>query len=166
MAKSPQEVGKEFEEKFRAALKAITLHKKAAVHRLYDAHSSGGYMPEQPGDFFFLYDRTLHVFELKSSAKHQTLASGLSDLMDTGQAAQLRWWTRAGAVAHVLFLSQQDGAIELWNGDHVGKTFATSRARLKEGEGVVYFLNFKGFMAKFESALEINPRFGAPGVGQ
>jgi hypothetical protein len=164
MAKTPQEVGKEFEEDFRLLCKGISSRHRAAVHRLYDAHSAGGYMPEQPGDFFFLMEQHLHLFELKSSHTHQTLVSGLSSLMNTSQAAQLRFWARAGAVTHVLFLSQQDGAIELWSGEHVAMVRASYRGRLKPEGIVMRFKSFKEFKTVFEAALISNPRFSAAGV--
>ena len=163
MAKTPQEIGKDFEDQFRLLCKSITQRNLAAVHRLYDAHSAGGFMPEQPGDFFFLFDGALHLFELKSSDTHQSLTSGLSSLMDTGQAAQLRWWARAGAVTHVLFLSQRDGVIELWSGEHVAVVRSTYRGRLKPEGIVMKFTSFKEFSFVFEQSLKANKRFSAAG---
>lgn len=162
--KTPQEVGKGFEEQFRLFLKHICSTVPAVMHRFYDTHSAGSIMPTQPGDFQLVYRRHLHLFELKSSEKHQSLASGLSSLVDLDQMALMNFWHRGGAVTHYLFLSQQDGAVELWDGGLVCQTKLSPRARLKkDGEGVIRYASFEEFCQHFADALRIDPRFSARG---
>lgn len=164
-AKTPQQIGKAFEEEFRLFLKDLTQKRLAAMYRFYDSTSAGGMMmPSQPGDFQLLYERHTHLFELKSSSKHKSLTAGLSGLLDYDQAAQLLFWHRAGAVTHVLFLDQATRRIELWDGAHVATTRQEPNARLKGLANCLQFDNFAHFSHVFAESLSANPRFSALGA--
>lgn len=157
-SKSPQEVGKDFEETFRLLLKDLQKRCPCNFHRFYDTHSAGAYLPEQPADFLLGFDGGMHFIECKSSDTHQTLASGLADLFSKDQAANLRMWSRAGASTHILFLSQRDGRVELWDGLRVSEARAAGK-RIK-AEGICHtYANFADFAFDFEYALKRNMFF-------
>ena len=162
-AKTPQEIGKDFEETFRGLLKTLQQKYKSNYHRFYDTHSAGAYLPEQPADFLLGFDGGMHFIECKSSDTHQTLASGLSDLLNKSQAANLRMWARAGACVHILFLSQRDGRVELWDGKVVSEARAAGKRIKAEGICHVY-ANFADFAFDFEYALKRNMFFKVGGL--
>lgn len=134
--KTPQEVGKDFEEETRLALKEITRHHKAMFHRFYDTRSAGTYLPNQPGDFLFMFLGKVYLIECKSSEKHPTLSAALSSVMEQRQAPIPLLWMRAGAGTLVLFLDQTNNEVELWDGSLVYRTRAQERGRLP-AEGYV-----------------------------
>lgn len=156
--KTPQEVGKEFELDFQAVLKSLHQRCKANYYRFYDTHSAGAFMPKQPADYFLGFQGAMHFLELKSSLEHQTLSSGLSDLMTKDQAASLRLWYRAGACVHVLFLSQADGAVEWWDGLLVAEARAAGK-RIKAPGACIRYADFATFAEDFEIILRANPHF-------
>ncbi len=129
--KTPQQVGKDFEEATRLVMKALTLKIPCMFHRLYDTHSAGAFLPEQPADFLFMHRGKLVLIECKSSAKHSSLSSGLSSLMEKEKAPLIRMWLRAGAKCLFLFLDQTTGDVEFWNGADVIEARSAERGRLK-----------------------------------
>lgn len=162
--KTPQDVGKAFEDEMREFLMGLSRKHCACYHRLYDAHSAGGFMPAQPGDGLLLYQGVQHLLEFKSSAAHSTLSAGLSNLVKTQQAGLMKFWHRAGAVCHYIFLDQNTREVELWAGAPVFEARLTFRARLKPEGARMRFANPLLFQAYFESALRENPRFSAFGA--
>lgn len=159
--KTPQERGKDFEEEFRKYLKDLMGKYPVASARFYDTHSAGAFLPEQPCDSIACIQGVTHLFELKSSAVHLSLAGGLSDLLKDSQATHLRIWARAGACTHIVFWQQELGGIELWDGDAVAQVKHTPRARLKRDGICEQFLDFDSFKAEFFEAIKQNPRYTA-----
>jgi hypothetical protein len=161
--KTPQELGAEFEEGFRLYLKGLMQKGPAAFHRFYDTKSAGAYMPEQPADFLACFKGRAHLFELKSSDVHNSFAACRKsiDLLQEGQAANLRLWARAGAKVHLLFWQQRSGLIELWDGVAAAEARVTARAKLPREGNMLLFNTFDSFKEMFAAAIKQNPRFGA-----
>lgn len=155
--KTPQELGKEFEQDFQALLKSVQNSSPAIYHRFYDTHSAGTFLPSQPGDFLMLYQGQGHLFELKSSDTHDSLSSGLSSLLDKDQAAHLRLWARAGAATHVIFWAQKTGVIEWWDGKVVAEHRAAGK-RLPANTPRLGFENFRQFSNMFTSIIRAESR--------
>lgn len=162
--KSPQEVGKEFEDTVGQFFKDLSRRTRSHWHRLYDSHSAGSFLPAQPGDGLFLYKGAQHLIEVKSSEANDSLASGLSELVSKEQAALMRFWERAGAICHYIFLDQKTGAVEWWDGAYVANTRVTAYARLKRDGICVTYPNFRAFCEAFELGLASNPRFNVIGA--
>lgn len=138
--KTPQEVGKDFEDHLQAAMKLLQQKHKFTFIRLYDSHSAGSFLPAQPGDFCGVAQGRGFLMEAKSSAKVATLhgnKSVLSSNMGTTQAAAMKIWYRAGAVVLVPFLAQGTGEVEFWDGKYLAEIFSTPRARPEAGLGVI-----------------------------
>jgi len=148
--KTPQEIGKDFEETTRLILKALTLKRKSMFHRLYDTHSAGAYLPEQPADFLFMYEGKLTLIECKSSAKYETFPAGLSSLMEKEKAPLIRMWLRAGARCLFVFLSQSSGMIEFWDGKDVIAARTAERGRLDKTK-----IRLKILKKDYERMLEV-----------
>jgi len=161
MAKTAQEKGKVFEEEFQLYLKGLMQKYPAVPHRLYDTRSAGSYLPDQPGDFFLLFKGALHLWELKSSEVHDSLAANLSGLLSKEQATHHKLWRRAGAVTHVLFLQQRTGRVELWHGGHVAEVRHAAGKRLKRQDCLPYG-SMSEFKEQFTEALLLDSRYGAP----
>ncbi len=115
-------VGKDFEAAVQAALvsmQAVIANKTRAL-RLFDTHSAGNFLPEQPGDFMVACPAGAVIVEAKSSTIHNSLKGCLSANMDFGQASQLQLWTMSGHPALVVFLDHQAQRVEFWEGGYVG----------------------------------------------
>lgn len=133
MSKSAQQRGKDFEEDTRQALEYAVRKTKTAYIRLYDTHSAGSFLPAQPCDFMACHDGTTILIECKASEKHSSLADNrrvLTSNLSDNQMAHARLWTRAGGRYLILFLSVEQGKVEVWDGNRVADTYFTPRARL------------------------------------
>lgn len=140
MAKSPQQVGKEFEEHLQSALKLMQKKMKFTFSRMYDSHSSGGFLPAQPGDFCGVANGRGWLMEAKSSAKVDSLhlnKSVLSDNMSSTQSAFMKIWHRAGALTVVPFLSQETGVVEFWDGYYLATIYSQPRVRPINEDGLI-----------------------------
>lgn len=132
--KTPQELGKEFEENFRLWLKQAVCHHRVAFVRLYDTRSAGSFLPDQPGDFLASINGRSHLFELKSSEKFPSLQAGgaMRQLITDAQAANARIWSRSGAQSHFIYWGQHSNIFEVWDGEYVGSTYVIPRSKLRE----------------------------------
>ncbi len=160
MPKSAQEKGKEFEEDFRLWLKHLTEKHGAMYHRFYDTRSAGAYLPDQPGDYLLIWRGAPHLWELKSSGAHNSLAAGLGTLMSKEQATFHKLWQRAGATTHVLFWQQVTGEVELWHGGHVA-TVRHEKGRRLARQDCLRYGNIGQFKAQFLSGLSTDKNYGA-----
>lgn len=130
--KSPQQKGKDFENKVQRALEDRQRTLPVVCLRLYDTRSAGNYLPSQPGDFVLCNDGQSILIEVKSSEKHDSLAdrrAPLTSLFDEEQVAKMRLWYRAGAKVLVIFQSQETGIMEIWPGNYIAECYITSRKR-------------------------------------
>lgn len=138
--KTPQQVGKDFEDHLQAAMKILQQKHKFTFIRLYDSHSAGSLLPAQPGDFCGVANGRGFLMEAKSSAKENTLHHNktlLSNNMDDKQAAAMKVWHRAGAMVLVPFLAQETGVVEFWSGKYIADIYTTPRARPDKEEGLL-----------------------------
>ena len=137
--KTPQQVGKDFEDHLQAAMKILQQKHRFTFIRLYDSHSAGSLLPAQPGDFCGVAQGRGFLMEAKSSAKENTLHHNktlLSNNMDDKQAAAMKVWHRAGSIVLVPFLAQETGVVEFWSGKYIADIYTTPRARPEAGVGV------------------------------
>lgn len=124
---TPQQYGKEFEERIRELISELQKTTRSRLVRLYDTHSAGGnILPEQDGDFVVLFFGKPWLIEVKSSYEHTSLGESRKslNLMKTNQAAGARLWARAGGYSLVIFYQADTPYVEFWRGDHVGECFA------------------------------------------
>ena len=132
MTKTPQQKGKEFETEVQRAFEKRVSKQQLAVQRLYDTGSAGAFLPSQPGDLLLCYMGRTILVEVKSSDKHHTLSgkrAPLTSLFDDKQIAQMRLWYRAGAKVFVIFQSQKDKFVEVWDGNYIAHCYVTPRER-------------------------------------
>lgn len=132
MTKTPQQLGKEFEENVKNNLQSFMSKNKTVTLRLYDTRSAGNYIPSQPGDFVSVWQGNAILIEAKSSTIHDSLSdkrSSLTSLFDKEQVAKMRIWKRAGASVSVIFKSPRQGRIEVWDGAYIAECFVTPRKR-------------------------------------
>ena len=109
-------------------------HRVCMPVRLYDTKSARGkYLPEQPADFIAASMTGGHLIEVKASEVHDSLRTCL-DMVETHQAAALRVWRMMGQPSWVLFYSQPQFTLELWDGEVAGRCRATGDKLPKEGE--------------------------------
>ena len=134
-AKTPQEVGKSIESEFQLMLNTFSQKTPLSYERLYDTHSAGSYLPPMPSDFIVGYDSVTHFIELKSSAAFGSLSDGgaLRKLVKDAQVAKMRMWVRSGCPGWFVFVSQETGTVEWWNGGKVIQVYLTPRGKLVEG---------------------------------
>lgn len=118
-----QKVSKEFEKTIEQHFSSLAkvIAGGVRMYRMYDSHSAGAFLPEQPGDFMGATARGATLLEAKTSIKHNSLRSCLSSNMDFGQAAELDLWEQAGHCAVVMFYAYQTGNVEVWPGGYVGR---------------------------------------------
>lgn len=105
------------------------------VHRFYDTHSAGDFLPAQPGDFLVVKGGHSILIEAKHSVKHKSLRACFSSHVKNEQIGQHIIWQRAGATTLFLFKSEMDPdkpVIEVWSGQYLIKA-RTSGTRLKLG---------------------------------
>lgn len=148
------EIGKAFEATTLEALRNLSTVKADCIRffRLYDTHSAGGFLPEQPGDFWGGCPRGPTIIECKASIKHSSLTGALSTALDFGQAMQLRLWAEAGHVALLLFFDYNGKSIEAWDGAVVGFHRAEGK-RLKAEQRIAIFPaeNLEAWLGKYLS---------------
>lgn len=145
-------IGGEFEATTLEALRNLMTIKANGIRffRLYDTHSAGNFLPEQPGDFWGGCPRGPALIECKASIVHNSLKGALSSAMDFGQAMQLRLWGEAGYVALVLFHDYYGKNVEVWDGATVGYHRAEGK-RLKESQRIAIFPqeNLEAWLGKY-----------------
>jgi len=147
-SKTPQQLGKEFEEDIGSEFKKLMSITKTYFHRLYDSTSAGAFLPSQPGDFIVLYEGTPWLIEAKSSTKFDSLAGKRETLglFDSAQIAKMRLWHRAGGKVGVLFKSHDTGTVELWHGLYIANCFNTPRLRVAGNCRVQLWLENPGYL--------------------
>lgn len=118
-----QKVSKGFESTLESHFSELAkvIGGRVRMYRMYDSHSAGAFLPEQPGDFMGATARGATLLEAKTSIKHDSLRSCLSSNMDYGQAAELDLWDEAGHCSLVMFYAYQTGTVEIWPGGYVGR---------------------------------------------
>ncbi len=140
--KSAQKKGKEFEADCLDHLRSFMGTSRCVTQRLYDSHSSGGFLPSQPGDCLTLYEGKLFLFEFKSSDKHLTLANTrepLTSLFSDDQVAAMRVWKWAGALPIVFFKANKTKTVEVWNGDYIASCYVTPHKSLSHHEDRIHY---------------------------
>lgn len=131
---SPQQYGKEFENRIQGLLTKLQTKTRMRFHRLYDTSSTGiagNALPEQDGDFIVVAHGKHWLIEVKSSFEHTSLGESrrsLTGLMKDHQAAGQRLACRAGGYGLVIFHQADTPYVEFWRGDHVGECY------IKRGE--------------------------------
>jgi len=129
-AKTPQQLGHEFEADIQKHLLSFELKNRMRWHRFYDSRSAAGFLPEQPADHLVLWEGRAFLLEAKLSVEYTSLSSCLSSNLSSGQAAQLQLWRYAGATCAVIFKDYTGGHVEFWPGAYVGQTRVAPRQRL------------------------------------
>lgn len=126
---------KQFEENIFTYLTEKESVSPIVVHRFYDTHSAGSFLPAQPGDFLIITEGRAILLEAKHSTKYMSLRSCFSTHMKDSQIGQHTLWQRAGATTLVIFKSEtKEGGkqVELWDGKNLIKSRNTS-TRLRIG---------------------------------
>lgn len=132
---TPQQYGKEFEERIRILIADLQKTSRSRLVRLYDTHSAGlagNVLPEQDGDFITLFFGKPWLIEVKSSYEHTSLGESRKslNLMKSNQAAGQRLWVRAGGYGLVIFYQADSSHVEFWRGDHVGECYVKAGEHL------------------------------------
>lgn len=131
-------VGKWFEGEAQKVFKSLasssTLFSWA---RFYDAHTAGGFFPEQPADYLLSFRRdaesvgTAVMAELKASDVSETLNRGYKQRIEPSQWRGCRMWLRSGSPYVFIFHGRAHGTLELWDGAEVLAAKIRSDRRLK-----------------------------------
>lgn len=131
---TPQQYGKEFENRIQGLLTKLQQKARMRLVRLYDTTSTGiagNVLPEQDGDFIVNAYGKPWLIEVKSSFEHTSLGESrrsLTGLVKDHQAAGQRLWCRSGGYGLMIFHQADTPYVEFWRGDHVGECF------IKKGE--------------------------------
>lgn len=130
---TPQQYGKEFENRIQGLLTKLQAKVRMRMTRLYDTASTGiagTTLPEQDGDFIVVAHGKHWLLEVKTSFEHTSLGESRRSLslMKDHQAAAQRLCCRAGGYGLVLFHQADSPYVEFWRGDHVGECY------IKRGE--------------------------------
>lgn len=111
--------GKWLEQAVDKALKAFQAEKPSFYHRFYDTTSAGGFLPAQPGDYFWLLPNTPAILlEVKSTEKSAPLRS----LIKPGQGGKHRLWHRSGHRSAFIYGDKVSGLLEWYWGEAVLST--------------------------------------------
>jgi hypothetical protein len=130
-------IGKEFENKVEEALKPLRDKNKLAYLRLYDTHSAGNYLPQQPADFIVSAQGFTWLLECKASHKYSSLADGFKELVPVEQAAQYGIWVKQGVNSIVLFYAGSTGIIEAWKGKSITHKRSAIKTTLSTSEDLL-----------------------------
>ena len=117
---SPQMLGYWLEDRVRDSLKEIQQTKPSMFHRFTDSKAAKTIVAAQPGDYMLPLPNGAILIEEKASTKHESFRSCLT-MIGNNQIAFHRKWHRAGHPSIVVFYSDLNDRIEIWNGKLVAK---------------------------------------------
>jgi len=133
-------LGAHFEGKIQTALETIKGDSKHNLwfKRYYDTKSAGGnLLPPQPADFQVATKMGVWLVEAKASFKKPSLASCLSNAVETHQAISHKLWNRINKPSFFMFFCAESGEVELWDGKHVAETRLTLQAKLSRSDSLL-----------------------------
>lgn len=135
VAKKKNKIGDDFQNDVQAALQGLVAKKVCMPVRLYDTKAARGkFLPPQPGDFIVASQLGGHLLEVKASEVHSSLRQCLAAMLEPHQAAAARIWAMMGQPSWVLFYSQPEFRLELYQGKVAGECYASKQPLPKEGE--------------------------------
>ena len=130
---TPQQYGKEFEQKFREAMVKVRKEYPVYFKRFTDSRAAGAYVENQPADFLVGSPLGAFLVELKASMKYKSLKSCLSSALSDDQAKELYLWDRAYCPSLVLFRNLEN-RVEVWDGAIVSAVYRTPGDRLRQND--------------------------------
>ena len=114
-----KDIGKQFEEKIRAALKEIQRKKGIFYHRLKDTTAARNIVGSAPADFLVAMAGQAQLWEAKASEIHGSLTSCLSNMVSDHQVGVHQLWMMNGCTAFFIFYSDLTAQVEVWHSDDV-----------------------------------------------
>lgn len=103
------------------ALKAFCERTPACFHRFQDTKAARGFLPAQPGDYFWLVPGASVLIECKSTDR----SAPLERLLEPGQCGKHRLWHRAGHPSAFVYGDRASGALR-W---HAGRSVLGPKGR-------------------------------------